>query len=84
MDTLTGKQHAHELIDLLPPAQITALVGLPESFCDPVAAALRNAPPDDEPESDGEKQAAHQARQWLERNGGRGTPHDEAMRRLGL
>ena len=81
---LTEKQHAHELIDRLPPAQVTALVGLLESISDPVSAALRNAPLDDEPESDEEKQAVAEASQWLKSNGGQGIPHREAMRRLAL
>jgi hypothetical protein len=49
-----------------------------------VAAALRNAPVDDEPESEEEKRNVGEARQRLRSNGGKGVPHDEAMRRLGL
>ena len=78
------REHAHEWIDRLPEAQLSALVGLLETIVDPVSAALRNAPVDDEPESEGEKQAVAQAREWLERHDGKGIPHDEAMRRLGL
>jgi hypothetical protein len=51
---------------------------------DPVAEALRTAPLDDEPESEGEKHAVQEARDWLTQNGGKGIPHEEAMRRLGL
>jgi hypothetical protein len=51
---------------------------------DPVAAALRNASIDDEPETDEEKQAYAEARDWLAKSGGNGIPHAEAMRRLGL
>ncbi|MGB7759005.1 MAG: hypothetical protein WBL61_04195 [Bryobacteraceae bacterium] len=54
------------------------------TIADPVAAALRNAPMDDEPETEEEKQAAAEARAWLQRNGGKGIPHAEAMRQLGL
>ena len=79
-----ARQQAHELIDRLPEAQLSALVGLLETIVDPVAAALRNAPVDDEPETDDEKQAAAEARDWLKRQGGKGVPHAEAMRRLGL
>ena len=78
------RQHAHQLIDCLPETQLSALVGLLESIVDPVATALRSAPVDDEPESEEEKQAVAEARDWLKRNGGKGIPHDEAMRRLGL
>jgi len=54
-----------------------------ETIVDPVTAALRNAPIDDEPETEDEKQAATEACEWLNRNG-KGIPHEEAMRRLGL
>jgi hypothetical protein len=79
-----ARQNAHRLIDRLPETQISALVGLLETIVDPVAVALREAPPDDEPETEEERQAVTEARLWLDRNGGRGVPHAEAMRRLGL
>ena len=78
------RQHAHQLIDRLPDTQLSALVGLLETIVDPVTAALQNAPIDDEPESEEEKQAVSEARAWLKRNEGKGIPHREAMRRLGL
>lgn len=81
---MSEREHAHELIDRLPEPQLSALVGLLETIVDPVAAALRNAPIDDEPETEDEKQAVSEARDWLAKRGGKGVPHDEAMRRLGL
>ena len=78
------REHAHQLIDRLPETQLSALVGLLETIVDPVSAALRNAPLDDEPESEDERQAVAKARDWLKRNGGKGIPHEEAMRKLGL
>jgi hypothetical protein len=81
---VSEREHAHELIERLPEAQLSALVGFLETILDPVASALRNAPLDDELESDGEKLAVAEAREWLAENGGKATPHDEAMRRLGL
>ena len=44
--------------------------------------ALGDGP--DEPEDEQDRQAAGEARDWLQRNGGKGIPHSEAMRRLGL
>lgn len=79
-----ARQHAHQLIDRLPETQVTALVGLLEVITDPVAAALCNAPLDDEPETEEEKQAVAEARDWFARRGGKGIPHEEAIRRLGL
>jgi hypothetical protein len=78
------RQHAHELIDRLPEAQLSALVGLLETIVDPVTAALRNAPVDDEPVTEEEERAVAEAREWLRKNGGKGIPHADAMRRLGL
>jgi hypothetical protein len=40
------RQHARELIDSLPEAQLSALVGLLETIVDPVNAAPRNGPVD--------------------------------------
>ncbi len=81
-----SRQHVHELIDRLPPAQLAAVAGLLETMVDsdPVAQALSTAEPDDEPETEEETRAVQEARDWIEQNGGRGIPHDEAMRRLGL
>ncbi len=78
------RQHAHQLIDRLPDSQLTALVGLLETIVDPVAAALRDAPFDDEEEAEDERAAVAEARHSLQRNGGKGIPHAEAMQRLGL
>jgi hypothetical protein len=79
-----ARQHAHQLIDQLPDTQVSALVGLLESMVDPVARALRDAPIDEEPESEEERRGVSESRDWLQRNGGKAIPHDEAMRRLGL
>jgi hypothetical protein len=81
---MSERKHAHELIDRLPETQLSALVGLLEAIVDPVAAALSNAQVDDEPETEQENLAVAEARAWLNRNGGKGIPHEEAMRRLGL
>ena len=78
------RQHAHQLIDQLPEMQLSGLVQFLQSIVDPVTAALQNAPIDDEPETESEKLAVDEARQWLSDNGGIGIPHAEAMRRLGL
>ncbi len=78
------RELAHQLIDRLPETQLSGLVQFLETIVDPVATALRNAPLDDEPETDDEKAAVTEARTWLHKNGGKGIPHAEAMRRLGL
>lgn len=78
------RQQAHQLIDLMPETQLSGVIQLLEELVDPVAAALRNAPVDDEPESDDEKAAVAEAKAWLQSNGGAGISHAEAMQRLGL
>jgi len=72
------------LTNRLPEAQISGLIGFLETIVDPVSAALRRAPLDDEPESEQERLEVAEARQWIQRHGGKGIPHSEAMRRLGL
>jgi hypothetical protein len=78
------RQLAHDLIDRLPETQLSGLVRFLETIVDPVAGALANAPPEDEEISQDEERAVGEARESLKRNGGRGVPHSEAMRRLGL
>lgn len=79
----SARHIAHELIDRLAEAQVVGLIEFLRAFTDPALAALRDAPFDDEPSADDES-AAGEARVWLEENGGKGIPHAEAMRRLGL
>ncbi len=79
-----NRRHAHQLIDRLPESQLSALVGLLETIIDPVTAALRDAPFDDEEETDQERAAIAEARYSLQGNAGRGVSHAEAIRRLGL
>lgn len=78
------RQLAHQLIDRMPVTQLSGLVQFLETIVDPVTSALRSAPLDDELESDEEQRSVSEARDWLKQNGGKGIPHDEAMRRLGL
>jgi len=80
----TPREQAHELINRLPEGQIPALVGLLETIVDPLAAALRNAPVDDEPLTAEEEQALARADVWLEQRGGRGIPHEEVLAEFGL
>jgi hypothetical protein len=49
---------------------------------DPVDAALRNAPFDDEPVTEEKELAVAEAEEWFKHN--EGIPHDKAMHRLGL
>jgi hypothetical protein len=75
-----AKEHAHELIDRLPPAQLSAVVGLLEVMLDPVSLAIANAPIDDEPLTPEEEKALGEAREWSKHN--KGIPHEQVLAEL--
>ena len=56
-----NREHAHELIDCLPEAQVSGLISFLETIVDPVTAALRHAPLDDEPLSEEDRKAFAEA-----------------------
>jgi hypothetical protein len=68
-DTL---EHVHELVNRLPPAQLAALAGLPESILE------------HESIGEGEERAVEEARQWLRDHGGKGIPNAEVLADFGL
>jgi hypothetical protein len=79
-----SRQHAHELIDHIPESRLSTAVGLLEKILDPVTLALLNAPIDDEAVTEEDKLAIAEADEWFRRNGDKGIPHEEVIRRLGL
>jgi hypothetical protein len=76
------KEHAHELLDRLPPSQLTAVVGLMEAMLDPVSHTIAHAPFDDEPETEAERQAVAEAKDWLKHHPG--IPFEEVLSDFGL
>jgi len=60
------------------------VVSLLEVMLDPVSRAIANAPVDDEPETEAERQAVSESKAWFERNGGQGIPHEEVLADFGL
>jgi len=66
------RQHVHELIDRLPPAQLTAVAGLLETMLER------------EEIGEGEERAVEEAKRWLRENGGKGIPHEEVLADFGL
>lgn len=85
MDAAPEKQQAHELIDRLEPAQLSAVVCILKRIVeDPVSQAIANALPDDEPVSDGERQALARSEAWFEQRGGKGVPIEEVLAEFGL
>jgi len=77
-----SKELAHDLIDRLPPTQLSALVGLLEAMLDPVSLAIANAPFDNEPLTTEEQSALGEAREWSKNN--EGIPHEQVLAELGI
>lgn len=80
MSTTDPKEHAHELIERLPPTQVAAVVGLLEAMLDPVSRAIANAPIDNEPLTAEEEKAVDEAREWRKHN--KGIPHEQVLAEL--
>lgn len=73
------KHQAHELIDRLAPTQVSAVVGLLEAMLDPVSRAIANAPLDDEPETNSERDAISESKTWFQQRGGQGISQKEIV-----
>jgi hypothetical protein len=78
------KEHAHELIDRMPLAQVSAIVQMMEALLDPVSRAIANAPVEDEPESEAERQAVAASKAWLEKHPGQGMSLEDLSADLGI
>jgi hypothetical protein len=83
-DSGSEKQQAHELIERLAPSQVSAVVGLLQAMLDPVARAIADAPLDDEPVTEEERQAVAHSEAWFEDRGGKGIPMKEVLADFGL
>ena len=77
-------EQLHEEIDRMTEMQVECLKKFLATYPSPLAVACRNAPESDEPETEQEARLVAEAEEWLQQNGGRGIPHEEAMRELGL
>jgi hypothetical protein len=78
-----GKQRLHRLIDQLPSEQVTAALRYLHYLCaDPVLLSLLNAPPDNEPYTDGQRERDAEAEASIAR--GDGISHEEVLREFGL
>ncbi|HEV1284710.1 MAG TPA: hypothetical protein VNU44_05345 [Bryobacteraceae bacterium] len=78
----TQRQQAHAYLDQLPPEKLIAVHGLLESMLDPIDRKLALAPFDNEPETEEERQAAAEAVESLDRNGG--VPMEVVLADFGL
>ena len=85
MNGASEKQHAHELIDRLPAANMgTAVRFLEFILLDPVSRAIATAPVDDEPLTHEERQAIARSEAWFGERGGKGIPMEEVLADFGL
>ena len=78
------RKEVHEEIDRMTDEEVRGLKEYMATYPDPVAALFRNAPFDDEPYPEEQQRLVAEARDWLKQNGGKGIPHEEVMRELGL
>lgn len=74
------RKEVHEEIDRMTDRDVALLKEFLASFPTPLAAACRNAPESDEPETEEEARLVAEAKEWLRQNGGRGIPHEEIKR----
>jgi hypothetical protein len=82
-DLSKEKEQAHQLIDQLEPAQVSAVVPLLQfMLLDAVSRSLAGAPVEEEPVSTEEGAALDQARASLDR--GEGISHEDILREFGL
>jgi len=73
METTSDRQHAHELIERLPPSQVSTVVRfLKFMLLDPVARAAATAPLDNEPVTEEDRRRFHEGQAWFRQRGGKG------------
>jgi hypothetical protein len=82
MPTTTTREHAHELIDRLPAAQVAAVASLLEAMLDPRAQAIASLPIEEEEITPETAADLDRARASIER--GEGIPHEVILREFGL
>ncbi|MBL8237496.1 MAG: hypothetical protein JNM66_08770 [Bryobacterales bacterium] len=77
------KQHAHALLDRVPPDQMTAAVRFLEFLLlDPVGRSLAITPVEDEEISEEEEEAVARSKEWFKHNAG--IPFEEIVAGLGF
>jgi len=74
------RQHVHELIDRLPPAQLSAVAGLLEAMVGPGAEGAV----DDEPVTEEDQRRLREGREWFAQRSGKGVPMEEVLAEFGL
>jgi hypothetical protein len=85
MNVAPEKQHAHQLIERLPDAQIaTAVRFLEFILIDPVARAVATAPADDEAVTEQDRLRLHNGQAWFRQHGGKGVAMEDVLAEFDL
>ena len=77
------RDELHELLDHIPESDVPTARKFLRSLADPIWLAMLNAPLDDEPLCDAEREAL-EASQMREQRGEALIPHEEILREFGL
>ena len=83
MEATDIRNEVHAEIDRMTDEEVAGLKEYLATYPDPVGAAFRNAPFDDEPFTEEDRRLLAEAQEWLEQNGGRGIPDEEITREFG-
>ena len=78
------RNEVHEEIDRMTEKELLGLKEFLATFPDRLGAILRNAPVDDEPVTEEDLRAIAKSQEWFRQNGGKGIPHDQVVRELGI
>jgi hypothetical protein len=85
MGAASDKQHAHELIERLPPSEVaTAIRFLEFILLDPVARAVATAPDDQELVTEQDRRRLHEGQAWFRQQGGKGIPMADVLAEFDL
>lgn len=76
------RRHLHELVDRLTPAKFEQVEEFLESQIDPISRALANAPLDDEPLTEEDRQRIAESEEWLKHH--EPIPMEEVLAELDL
>jgi len=77
---MSSREELHKLVDHIPEGHVPAARKILRSYVDPVELSLLMAPPDDEPESEQEREAVERAL----RNSDPDIPLKELLREYGI
>ncbi len=78
------RSQIHEEVDRMTEKELLGLKEFLATYPNQFRAFLRTVPWDDEPLTEEDEKALAESDEWFRQNGGRGIPHEEVMRELGL